>query len=191
MNIIACFYFISLSQPQSGHIPPVSVTGLALTQSDLPGFAKVGSSTRVEHGIDRFNLGRYVAQYSTPMTRDGRDAVSIDLTVLRDNRTAKSYLQRRRMIYQAPIPHGSLTGMKYADEVDSEVKKNVIGVVALKGRFIIEVNLTFPDSSDKRKSFLASKLQKRKLLVDTVVAKTLQRAASQTWPEFGTFKKGS
>ena len=78
--------------------------------------------------------------------------------------------------------------MKYADEVDHEVAKNAIGIIAVKARYLIEVGLSFGDPIDKRKSVVDARMNARKLLVDQIAAKILARAAAQTWPDLGKHK---
>jgi len=189
LNIIACLYLISLSQPQRGHIPPVSVPGLALTQSDLPGFVRTRESgPTVVVGTDRREEVLYSLFYLGPKSNDGREGLTLDLHVFNDAKAAKQALESRRQVYQAPSHHGSLTGMAYASEVDSEVAKNAMGVIALKDRFLLELGLSFPDTNERRQSMLLSQFKSRKLLVDQIAAKTLQRAANQNWPKLGKHK---
>lgn len=160
-----------------------------LPQGDLQGFLPHGKPhALLDVGTDNYYIGEYRISYLTRKSDAGRDSLRIIVDVFHNDLSGKSGLEQRRAVYQAPSPHGSLTGMTYADQVDHEVGKNSLGVIALKGRFIVEVSLSFPDTVDRRKSFLASKLNDRKLLVDTIASKLLARAAAQTWPTLGKHK---
>ena len=189
MSVLICFLLLAASQQKAPNYLTSAAAKFELSKSDLPGFQRSGEPRIfIELGPDKSNMGRYSAVYSTPMTKDGREAVFLDVQILNDARTGKKALSWRRQVYQAPCPRGSLTGMQYADEVDHQIAKNVLGVVALKGRFLIDITLTFGDPIDKRKSVVDVRMNARKLLVDQIAAKILARAAAQTWPDLGKHK---
>ena len=127
----------------------------------------------------------YGAIYKSPLTKDGRELLMADIRVMQNAKSGKLALEQCRLTYQEEVPHGSLTGMNYADEIDKSVTKNSMSVTALKGRFLVSVSLTYPDSSERGNSARVSKDKSRRIMVDTLASKLLKRAGAQTWPDLG------
>ena len=189
MSVIICISLLAAGKQKAPDYLPSAGSRIELSQSDLPGFKKSRETKpSIVSGFRHENVVFYSLAYVGPKSNEGREAVIINLQVFQNAKASKDALSRRRQIYQAPSPVGSLTGMKYADEVDHEVAKNAIGIIAVKARYLIEVGLSFGDPIDKRKSVVDARMNARKLLVDQIAAKILARAAAQTWPDLGKHK---